>query len=216
MSRTVGVVAGLILLFTSIEAQGKTWIVPGVMNGPGANRAFFLTDITFVNPDSAARSVTLIPIGPPGSPVFDPIGLTLQPGETRLTSSPLRGPGALRITVEGGVTVFARISVAGVAATPPPPPTPSAPLPVIDEDKLLKSGEVGHAGWVAHSKNPSAGDRTNVAVVFPESAGGAATITLFDNRGVVLGSVNYDVVTKGRTAIESMVPPRGRNQRIGS
>jgi hypothetical protein len=193
--RSARLLAGFIFFLLAIDARGKTWIVPGVMNGSGANGVAFSTDLTLVNPDGVARFVTIIPIGPPGSPIFDPIGITLQPGETLFTGSFLAGAGALRISGDGGTAVFARINstrigpAGGVQMLPSP--VHGSRLPVIDADTLLKSGETGHSGWVSHSKDPNSGDRTNVAIVFPD--GGAATVTLFDARGMLLGSASYDV-----------------------
>ncbi len=216
MRRTRLALVGCVFLLATVEARAKTWIVAGVMNGPGANDTFFSTEIILVNPDGDSRFVTLIPIGPPGSPIFDPLRLTLAPGETRSMTSPLVGAGALRISADGGVVVFAQIdSTPAAFATPPPPPAGGSSLPVIDEEALLQAGETGHAGWVAQSKDPSVGSRTNVGLVFPGSEGGAAAVTLFDAQGSILGTVVDDVpsssaVANRLDAFTSLDVPMGR------
>jgi len=68
-------------------------------------------------------------------------------------------------------------------------PVRGSSLPVIEEDSLLQSGQTGHSAWVSHSGDNSIGERTTIAVVLS----GAATVTLFDDHGTVLGSAHYDV-----------------------
>jgi hypothetical protein len=180
-------------LLIAAAASAKTWIVAGAMNGSGLNGVSFASEITLVNPDSESRSVTILPINPPGSPISDPLAATLAPGETRSFPSPLAGPGAVLIRSDGGVVVFGRIDSSVV--TSPSSPARSSPLPVFGEDELLQAGETGHAVWVSQSADASRGERTNVGVVFPD--GGAATVTLFDASGAVLGSTGFDVSRAG-------------------
>jgi len=196
--------AATLSLLAAVSATAKSWIVAGAMNGPGVNGVSFASEITLVNPDSEPRSVTILPINPPGSPISDPLAATLAPGETRSFPSPLAGPGAVLIDADGGVVVFGRIDS---TVTPSPlSPVRSSPLPVFGEDELLQPGETGHAVWVSQSADPGRGERTNVGIVFP--SGGAATVTLFDAGGALLGSTGFDVSRSAfvQTNLGSLTP----------
>ena len=177
-------------LLISTAGVAKTWIVPGVFQGTGANGVLFSTDITIANPDTSAQTVTILPVRAPGGPVSDPVAILLGPGETRAVSSllPPGVPGALRISAAGAISVFARINT--TPGNTLVPGGPGSALPAADENRVLGAGESGHSAWVSHSSNPARGARTNVAVVFPQA--GAATVTLLDDRGTVLGSLRYD------------------------
>jgi hypothetical protein len=179
----------LALLLLTVEAGAKTWIVPGTFQGPGANGIQFSSALTLVNPDAEPRFVSLIPIGPPGSPIFDPLGVSLAAGESKTMPAPAPvSGGALVVQADGGVVAFARLD-AGPEAVIEGSPVFGSALPVIEASAVIPSGGSGHASWVTQG----AGSRTNVAVVFTDGGGGAATVRLFDQSGTLLGSVDYDV-----------------------
>jgi hypothetical protein len=181
----------LAFLLLTAEAEATTWIVPGVIEGSGANGVQFSTQLTLVNPDAEPRFVSLIPIGPPGSPIFDPLGMSLAAGESKtvLAPAPVNG-GGLVVQADGGVAAFARLD-AGPEVVIEGSPVFGSALPVIEASAVIPSGGSGHASWVTQG----AGSRTNVAVVFPDSGGAAATVRLFDQSGTLLGSVDYDVAS---------------------
>ncbi len=206
------VLAGCGVMVGAAGAQAKTWIVAGAMNGRGGNGAAFATEILLVNPDDVARSVTLVPINPPGGPVSDPLGLLLAPGQTLAMPSPLAGPGAVSVSADGGVAVFARIDSKVLTSTATTP-AHSSPLPVFDEAALLRAGETGHAVWVSHSRDSAKGSRTNVGLVF--AGPGAATVEVLDAQGTLLGSAGYDVsssafIQASVSALTALDVPVGR------
>jgi len=180
-----------------------SWLVPGGSNAPGANGAYYVTGLTIVNVATAEQIVTLSLIPGPGTISPPPAKYTILPGKTLLFSNilgdvwSLRGTGALRVSADGPVAVFARTSNLILLPTFLPE-TPNdkfgAALPVIEERSLLLAGEEGHSGWVTQSADAGKGDRTNVAVLFPDEAGGAATATLLREDGKALSSVSvsYD------------------------
>jgi hypothetical protein len=171
-------------LLVAASAGAKSWTVVGAMNGQGANGVSFASEIVLVNPDGVERFVSVVPINPPGGPISDPLGVELAPGETRPMPSPLAGGGAVAVHTDGGVVVFGRID-----STVSPSRTRSAALPVFDDESFLQAGETGHAVWASQSQDATRGIRTNVGLVL--SAGGAATVALLDEKGTVLGSVDF-------------------------
>jgi hypothetical protein len=176
----------------ALPALAVTWIVPGVFDGPGANGLLFSTDITLVNPDAVARSVTIVPILGPNGPVADPLGLVLAPGESRRFANPISGVGALRINSDGGVFVVARSNSFYPTLGPTPPVVRGTSLPVTEVGSLLHAGDTGHSIWVSQSSDPRSGERTNVGVVFPDGSGGTATVTVYGALGRPLGSATWD------------------------
>ena len=202
MSRTprpaLAALAGLLLAASPVAAA--SWIVPGVANTPGANGSSFSSDLTLVNAAGAERTVTLSLIPAPGTADAGSRSYLIGSGATvKLVNVlgsvwSLTGSGALRVAADGPVGIFARTyNVPPVAVIPErPAPTFGAGLPVVEEGSLLQPGETGHSAWVTQSSDSARGDRTNVAVAFPDAAGGAATVTLFDEEGTVLGSISFD------------------------
>lgn len=190
--------AGFLLAASPVAAA--TWIVPGVANTPGANGSSFSSDLTLVNASGSERAVTLSLIPGPGTADAVPRNYLIGSGTTlKLTNVlgsvwSLTGSGALRVAADGPVGVFARTyNLPPVVVIPErPAPTFGAGLPVVEEGSLLQPGETGHSAWVTQSSDSARGDRTNIAVAFPDDAGGAATATLFDQDGAVLGSISFD------------------------
>ena len=181
----------LAFLLLTAEADATTWIVPGVIEGSGANGVQFSAQLTLVNPDAVPRFVSLIPIGPPGSPIFDPLGVSLAAGESKTmpAPAPVNG-GGLVVQADGGVVAFARLD-AGPEVVIEGSPVFGSALPVIEVSAVIPSGGSGHASWVKQGSD----SRTNVAVLFTDGGGGAATVRLFDQSGTLLGSVDYDVAS---------------------
>jgi hypothetical protein len=197
------VLTAVLLLGAAERVEALSWIIPGVANAPGANGAYYVSDLTVVNTGTAEQIVTLSLIPGPGTISPQPAKYTILPGKTLLSGNilgdvwSLNGTGALRVSADGPVAVFARTSNLII----PPTFLPEAPnfkfgaaLPVIEESSLLSAGEEGHSGWVTQSADAGKGDRTNVAVLFPDEAGGAATVTFVREDGKASSSVSvfYD------------------------
>ena len=180
--------------------RALSWLVPGIANTAGANGTRFFSDLTIVNGGPADRDVTLSLIPGPATVLPPPLKYTVPAGETLRLDNVLgaawlvSGTGAIRVSTDGPVTLFARTyNVAPGAVIPEvPSPTLGAALPIFEEASLLATGEEGHSGWVTQSSDPAKGDRTNAAVLFPEEAGGTATVTIVGPDGKVLGSGAFD------------------------
>jgi len=195
------VLTAALLLGGAQCVEALSWFIPGVANTQGANGAYYVSDITVVNAGTAERIVTLSLIPGPGTISPPPATYTILPGRTLPLGNilgnvwSLNGTGALRVSADGPVAIFARTFNLII----PPTFLPEAPnekfgeaLRVLEESSLLSAGEEGHSGWVTQSTDAGKGDRTNVAVVFPDEAGGTATATLVREDGKVLSSVSYD------------------------
>ncbi|MEO8055505.1 MAG: hypothetical protein ABI768_10135 [Acidobacteriota bacterium] len=70
-------------------------------------------------------------------------------------------------------------------------------LPVFADDRLLSPGDTADSLWISQSADGTSGYRTNVAVVFPDPAGGEATVTLYDADGNGIGSKDYALGAAG-------------------
>ncbi len=211
------------LLLGAERVGALSWIVPGIANSPGVNGSYFSSDLTVVNAGSADRTVTLSLLPGPGTPKQPPRAYTIPAGSTLRLGNVLgavwsvNGTGALRVAADGPVSLFARTyNVPPVVVIPEVPfPSFSASLPVIEEGSLLAPGEAGHSPWVTQSADPGKGDRTNVAVVFSDDAGGAAIVSLFDEIGAVVRSISYDsavpaALQQSLTAFTTADVPAGR------
>ena len=177
-----------------------TWIIPGVANTPGINGVTYFSDLTLVNPSAVDLLVTVSLIPAPGTPDQSPKGYTVAGLAALRLSNVLAsvwaatGTGALRVSAEAPVRLFARTDAAAPVVTIPEAPLPKfgTALPVVEDISLLSAGETGHSPWVTQAADVTTGDRTNVAVVFPDGGGGSATATLFDDQGKTLGNFSFD------------------------
>ncbi len=70
-------------------------------------------------------------------------------------------------------------------------------LPVISSDRLLAPGDVAESLWVSQDASGSSGYRTNIAVVFPDASGGAATVTVYDADGNARGRQDFSLDMAG-------------------
>ena len=186
-------------LAVSPALPALSWIVPGVANIPGAGATRYVSDIAIANGGAEDRVVTLSLV--PGAGAVSPssvqytigAGLTLRFDDVLGTLWQTTGTGALRVAADGRVTIFARTYNVDAFTVIPGLPVPEigSALPVIEDSLLLAAGEEAQSGWLTQSSDP-AGDRTNVAVVFPDETGGAATATIFDADGKTLGVLAFD------------------------
>ena len=192
--------AGALLLAVS-PVRAISWIVPGVANTAGLNGARFSSALTIVNSGASDQTITLSLIpgfgthGVPDRAYFVAAGATLAFDNVLAAVWSVEGTGALRLSADGPVAFFTRVAnLANVVSIPEnPPPTFGSALPVVDEASLLSTGQTGHSAWLAQSSSPTSGERTNVAVAFPDETGGAATLTLYDGQGTAAGSLSFDV-----------------------
>jgi hypothetical protein len=168
--------------------------VPGIVNAGGLNNTRFVSDVTISNPGADAAQVTIsfLPAESPNAKT-----VTLGPGETRVyrnvVDSLFGTSGAGALSISSGEPLLIRARTYNTASSG----TYGVALPVYDEDRLLTPGEIADSLWVSQDASGSSGYRTNIALVFPEAAGGEATVIVFDADGHELGRKDYALDTAG-------------------
>ncbi|HVT03783.1 MAG TPA: hypothetical protein VHL58_10480 [Thermoanaerobaculia bacterium] len=183
-----------LLAAISFRLQASTVVVPGIANAPGANGTSFQSDLDIINPASTATTATLHFIGYPGSAPQADRAFTINAGESFLLVNVLQS--VWNLTNSGGAVVVTSPSHLVVTAKTynnAAAGTYGNALPVIDSDLLLVAGERGISPWLSQSSDLTRGFRTNIGLVFPDAAGGSATVTAFDAGGAILGSQKFDV-----------------------
>ena len=172
----------------------STWTIPGIVNAGGLNNTRFVSDLAITNPGTAAAQVTISFI-PSSGP--NPKSVTLNAGETVVYRNVvdslfgLSGAGALSISSLQPLLLRARTYNTASGGTY------GVALPVFDADRVLTAGETGDSLWISQDASGNSGYRTNVAVVFPDARGGAATVTVYDADGKELGRKDFALDTAG-------------------
>jgi len=180
-------------LANPLSAQ-SVWTIPGTVNASGQNNTRFVSDLTVTNPGTAATqiSVSFIPSSTPNAKT-----VALSAGETIVYRNVVdslfgaTGAGALSISSDQPILVRARTYNTASSGTY------GVSLPVYEADRLLGAGEVGDSLWVSQDASGNSGYRTNVAVVFPDETGGAATVTVYDADGNQIGQKDFSLETAG-------------------
>jgi hypothetical protein len=210
-----------ILLLSAARLAGDAWIVPGAASTKGLNETTFVSSLILVNPGAQDRTVSLALIPglgaprPPDRTYTVVAGTTLTLQNVLYAAWSLEGTGALRVTADGPIAVFARVSnlpnVVSIRDL-----SFSSALPVIPEGSLLEPGSVGHSAWIAQSADTGGGQRTNVAVAFPDEGGGAAAVGLFDGKGSALATFNLEASQPAflQKSIGSLLPLASAAARI--
>jgi hypothetical protein len=180
-------------LAAPLSAQ-SVWTVPGIVNTPGQNGTHFVSDLTLSNPGTTPASAGVSFLSTTGRIDRE---VALLAGESRVFRNVVdglfatTGAGILSISSDQPLLLRARTYNAA------PSGTYGVALPVVASDRLLTPGEVGDSLWISQDPSPSAGYRTNVAVVFPDDAGGAATVTVYDADGNARGSKDFSLDSPG-------------------
>ncbi len=181
------------LLAVSLPARAG-WTIPGAVNASGLNDTRFVSDVTVTNPGAAVAQVAISFLPGGGAPRT----LSLRPGETAVyrnvveTLFGLSGTaGALSISSDQPLLLRARTYNTAASGTF------GLALPVYENERLLAEGDVGDSLWVSQSASGDSGFRTNVAVAFPDATGGAASVTLYDADGHVVGRKDYALDAAG-------------------
>lgn len=169
-----------------------TWTLPGVVKSPGRNGTLYVSDLVATNPGAVPASVTWAFL-----PALGGVALptTLQPGESLMVTDVVgtifgvaEASGALSITSDQPLILRARTY--NTASTG----TFGVALPVVPDDRFFLSGYVAHSFWVSQDSTTDRGYRTNIAVVFPDPTGGAATVTLYDAAGNLRGQQDLSLI----------------------
>jgi hypothetical protein len=194
MRNALSLVTAVTLLATSAPVFAATWTIPGTVNAGGLNNTRFVSDLAVTNPGSAPVSaiLTLVPANGT-SAAF----VALNPGETVVYRNVLdslwgaQGAGATRVSSDSPLLIRARTYNTASSGTY------GVALPVFADDRLLTLGDAADSLWISQSADGSSGYRTNVAVVFPDDGGGAATVTVYGADGSRIGSQDFSLDASG-------------------
>ena len=189
----VALLAVTALLFAR-SAYGETWTIPGTVNAGGLNNTRFVSDVALTNPGALPASVTLSFLGPGGLP---PRTINLPAGATTVYRNILdalwgaQGAGATQVTSTTPLLIRARTYNTAASGTY------GVALPVFADARILAAGKAADSLWISQSADGSTGYRTNVAVVFPDTGGGAATVTIYGADGNEIASQDYSLDAAG-------------------
>ena len=189
-----GSIAAVVLMAASPASAQLVWTIPGIVNVGGLNNTRFVSDVTMTNPGATATQVTVSFIP---SPAPNAKGVTLNAGETRAYRNVVdslfgtSGAGALSISSEQPLLLRARTYNTASSGTY------GVALPVVSSDRLLGTGDVADSLWISQDPSGNSGYRTNIAVVFPDETGGAATVTVYDADGNERGHQDFSLDAPG-------------------
>jgi hypothetical protein len=193
-NRLALIAATVTLLTLSGPAVAQTWTIPGTVNASGLNGTRFVSDLAITNPGTVPVTATVALLPANGTA---PAPLSLGPGQTIVSRNLLQqlwgasGAGASVVTASSPLLIRARTYNTAASGTY------GVALPVFPGDRFLSAGGLGESLWVSQSADGSKGYRTNVAVVFPDAAGGDATVTVYDATGNPVGSQAYSLADPG-------------------
>src|ERR1035437_6626518 len=194
--RTFVSVLGALALGSPGAAQtpSSVWTIPGTVNAGGLNNTRFVSDLAVTNPGSVPAQATISFIPANGT---TPKQVTLNAGQTVVYRNVLdslwgvQGAGATKVSSNLPLLIRARTYNTAVSGTY------GVALPVFADDRLLAPGKTADTLWISQSADGSSGYRTNVAVVFPDAGGGAATVTVYGADGVEIGSQDFSLAAAG-------------------
>ncbi len=176
------------------DAGFTFYTIPGIVNASGLNNTRFVSDVAVTNPGTkdAFLIVGFVPAGSLTQQV-----LALPAGATTVWRNVLQGlwssSGAGALSIGSDQKLILRARTYNTAAGG----TFGVALPVYDTDGFILPGQRAHSLWVSQSADPNAGYRTNIAVLFPDTGGGQATVTVFDADGRSLGKQDYSLDSAG-------------------
>ena len=194
MPAKLPLIAAVTLLSLPAPGLAETWTIPGTVNAGGLNNTRFVSDVALTNPGALPASVTLSFLGPGGLP---PRTINLPAGATTVYRNILdalwgaQGAGATQVSSATAILIRARTYNTAASGTY------GVALPVFADDRILAAGKAADSLWISQSADGSAGYRTNVAVVFPDASGGAATVTIYDADGNEIASQDYSLDAAG-------------------
>lgn len=176
------------------DAGFTFYTIPGIVNASGLNNTRFVSDVAVTNPGTkdAFLIVGFVPAGSLAQQV-----LALPAGATTVWRNVLQGlwsySGAGALSIGSDQKLILRARTYNTAAGG----TYGVALPLYDSDGFILPGQRAHSLWVSQSADPNAGYRTNIAVLFPDTGGGQATVTVFDADGRSLGRQDYSLDSAG-------------------
>jgi hypothetical protein len=176
------------------QTPSSVWTIPGTVNAGGLNNTRFVSDLAVTNPGTVPAQATISFVPANGT---TPKVVTLNGGQTVVYRNVLdslwgaQGAGATQVASDAPLLIRARTYNTAASGTY------GVALPVFADDRLLARGKAANSLWISQSADGSSGYRTNVAVVFPDAGGGAATVTVYDTAGNEIGSQDFSLDAAG-------------------
>jgi hypothetical protein len=183
------------LLVAPVAFGQQIWTIPGVVKAPGQNATNFVSDVVLTNPGASPVDV-LLQFAPALGDL--PVLYTLDPGASLTLTDVVAsvfgaGQAVGALTVMSDQPLILRGRTYNTASSG----TFGVALPVIGDDRFLSEGDTADSLWVDQETTSDRGYRTNIAVVFPDSGGGAATVTLFDALGNTVAQKDFSLDAAG-------------------
>ena len=195
--RTLASALGGALTLGSVAAAqtpSSVWTIPGTVDASGLNNTRFISDLAVTNPGSVPALATISFVPANGT---TPVQVTLNSGETVVYRNLLdnlwgaQGAGATQVASDAPLLIRARTYNTASSGTY------GVALPVFADDQLLSVRDSADSLWISQSADGTSGYRTNVAVVFPDDGGGAATVTVYDADGNEVASQDFSLDAPG-------------------
>ena len=160
------------------------------MNASGLNGTNFVSDVTLTNPGAVPAAVTVVVRSLLG---LEPEVALARPGPDRRLPQ-RRGRVLSRLSgarARSRSTRISRSSSAPGRTTRPPRARTASRSRSSRTTGFSRRGTLADSLWISQDASGSSGYRTNVAVVFPDATGGAATVTVFDADGIERGRQDF-------------------------
>jgi hypothetical protein len=195
MKATIALAGAMLTLAAPAWSQPAfgffSYTVPGVVKSPGQNGTNYVSDLVITNTGTVPANMlfSFAPsMGGFPTPQVLPAGqsLALKDAVASVFGA-AQGVGALRVSADQPLVIRGRTYNTASAGTF------GVSLPVISADRFLLQADTADSLWVTQS----ADYRSNIAVVFPDSGGGDATVTLFDASGNAMGQQAFSQASAG-------------------
>ena len=188
-------VASGLALPSRLLTGANVWTIPGTVNAAGQNNTRFVSDLAVTNPGNAPAVLTISLVPPNGTA---PSQVTLAAGETVVYRNLLdrvwgaQGSGATQVTSDAPLLIRARTYNTAASGTY------GVALPGLrGASSYFPPARSAIASGSASRRMAGSGYRTNIAVVFPDPAGGEATVTVYDADGNEIGSKDFALDAAG-------------------
>ncbi|MBK9965521.1 MAG: hypothetical protein IPP07_11705 [Holophagales bacterium] len=190
------------------EAQAARWIVPGSAHASGSGGTNWRTDLTLVNPGTAAATATIwfLSAGADNGTLPTPATRTVPAGGQLVISDILdtlfgrSGGGALLVE-----STEAALGVASRTYNKLPDREYGMALPGVPTTQAIAPGETGHLVFLVKSSRY----RTNVAFAGTSAQRGTVRVKLRDASGALIGEGTKELLPNGQTQIDRVFDALG-------
>lgn len=207
--KTLRLAAGLFVLVSlGSEARAARWIVPGSAHASGSGGTNWRTDLTLVNPGTAAATATIwfLPANADNGTLPTPATRTVPAGGQLVVPDILdtlfgrSGGGALLVE-----STEASLAVASRTYNKLPDREYGMALPGVATTQAIAPGETGHLVFLVKSSRY----RTNVGFAGTSAQRGTVRVKLRDAAGALIGEGTRDLLPNGQTQIDRVFDALG-------